>query len=692
MPQEVWIDDTDWKDEKSSTDTEVIGDRLYYGKTSPFFETGEVTLTDTIDGQPATTISFKSTYTDPVVITQQASRNNNTVTVTRSKNAGANSAEIFMEGDDGETGYSETVHYIVMEKGTFEIEGVKFEAGSIDTTNVHREGDELGGVDVDYLNTYESSPVVFSSLQTYNNGEFMDSIVTAVGSTSFRTQQEAAGVGSNSVEETIGYVIIERGLDRTLQGDEIRTGANGGNSTGFEDSPVNFSYTSIDESPHVSAEGRTDNGGDGYFVTPDGSPTQTDFAVYADEDDVGDSERGHTGETFSFGIFSPDTVFQELENGTATWQSTFRTQNSTLDAGKIHVWAFGSFKNEVIDITVKSDIDNNDVSEEEDTVLMDNDRINKAASLSTNPDRLGIQIEFNVTDKTIPYIDAVAIDSRLPGGSNFAWDSENEWDFYQEQIGVSHEDVPNTDHDTPSTLTPGPSYEFPLHPEDLIFYYPMDEDSGTTVNDISTETPDASGITNGVTVGVPGRNNTTAFSFDRSNEDNIPVDYEISSPIRKLTINAWIKPDATNDEQIINAWDRSEYWRFGVENGTLFILLENISNPASGNITVNDGDWHMATVVYDGDISKSVRIYVDGELDSSSTTGGGDLGTGATRYGFIGINSEASTFNGDTFDGGYGGVMDQHQMWLRALTEEEVKMLYEASAGPHTFVSPKKTL
>jgi len=57
-----------------------------------------------------------------------------------------------------------------------------------------------------------------------------------------------------------------------------------------------------------------------------------------------------------------------------------------------------------------------------------------------------------------------------------------------------------------------------------------------------------------------------------------------------------------------------------------------------GSVTrVDDGRWHHVTGVFD---NGTLTIYIDGVAEPSAS-GGSTFGSGNTRYGFIGANSEA---------------------------------------------------
>ena len=104
---------------------------------------------------------------------------------------------------------------------------------------------------------------------------------------------------------------------------------------------------------------------------------------------------------------------------------------------------------------------------------------------------------------------------------------------------------------------------------------------------------------------------------------------------------------------MIASWDRSEFFRFAVgddvggNNGTTFVAFDNCCpiHDWFGKTDVADDKWHHLVATFDG---KEKRIYVDGELDEKIAAPTKVIGAGLSRYGFIGIGSEAAAFDAAT--------------------------------------------
>ena len=168
-----------------------------------------------------------------------------------------------------------------------------------------------------------------------------------------------------------------------------------------------------------------------------------------------------------------------------------------------------------------------------------------------------------------------------------------------------------------------------------------------------------------------------ALVFD-GNNDYAAIEnmYYEGSTYDELTVETWLKTtDAGN--QVIASFDRSEYWRVeingsGAGNGRIgFDLLTSSGIIDFGSTTrIDDGEWHHVACVFD---NGTLNIYIDGILDAT-TTSGATFGSGLTRYGFIGVGSESSVYNGSAGPNDYfNGEMDEFKIWNRALSQLEVR-------------------
>ncbi len=193
---------------------------------------------------------------------------------------------------------------------------------------------------------------------------------------------------------------------------------------------------------------------------------------------------------------------------------------------------------------------------------------------------------------------------------------------------------------------------------------------------------------NGTVLTTPVVSTTTNF-YVASQGDNHGLDFDgnndyvaiqnfnySTSGIPEVTVEVWIK---TSDPgaQIIASYDRSDYWRLGVGStgaGVGKVSWSVRTNSGildfGGNITVNDGVWHHIAAVYD---NGTASIYVDGVLDATASMGS-TMGTGSTRFGFIGTGSEASFYNGPRGPNSwFQGQIDEFRIWDAARTLTDIQ-------------------
>ena len=156
------------------------------------------------------------------------------------------------------------------------------------------------------------------------------------------------------------------------------------------------------------------------------------------------------------------------------------------------------------------------------------------------------------------------------------------------------------------------------------------------------------------------------------------------SSLSQLSICAWIRTTfmgiGYSDNWSITDFDRSEYFNFYIrgDNGRVGFSTtdgDRHHDDFSGITTVNDGSWHYVCAVYDG-VDKVV--YVNGIEDNRKLNPHRrkSLGTGGTRFGFIGDGSEAASFDGERNQYYYHGDIDELLLADRALSAAEIQGYY----------------
>ena len=246
------------------------------------YESGQILLSNTIDGGVSATIAFQKSYSNPVIVAYIVTRNGGESVDVRVAQVTESGCMLFLEEPDDEGHAPELVGYLVMEAGAYSLEdGTQVEAGTVTTASVHREWDAFDGESVAFSQAFSVPPVLLHTLKTYQNGEFMSSVSPSVSAAGFTIQQEAAGSGAFSASETIDWIAIEAGKSGTLGGRRYESGRRqAGGNDGADDSAQLLSYSaSFSQTPIVLVDGYAVNGGDGCWARASGTHTATAHGV-----------------------------------------------------------------------------------------------------------------------------------------------------------------------------------------------------------------------------------------------------------------------------------------------------------------------------------------------------------------------------------------------------------------------------
>jgi hypothetical protein len=300
----------------------------------PFtFESGTVSLSDTINETSPTTVTLTHDYIEPVIVAFMTTRSGAESVDVRVRNVSRESFDIFMQEPDNETHAAESVSYIVVESGRWELsEDLIIEAGVHKTNNVHNSGESYDGDSIELSGEFPSAPVILATLNTHNNENFMSTVVHNTSSTGFQLQQEAAQSSRPVITERIGWIAMSPGSG-TLNGYNYEAVIKGltGTDNGVTNTPTTITYSSsFSSTPDVVVNGYTGNDNDGYWARGAGTSNSTTLTVYAEEDQVGDTERSHSEEGFSYIAFESDANWQ-----TSTYSYTASVKREIFSTGKV---------------------------------------------------------------------------------------------------------------------------------------------------------------------------------------------------------------------------------------------------------------------------------------------------------------------------------------------------------------------
>jgi len=215
----------------------------------------------------------------------------------------------------------------------------------------------------------------------------------------------------------------------------------------------------------------------------------------------------------------------------------------------------------------------------------------------------------------------------------------------------------------------------PITDPNLVGWWTLDEGMGSTALDWSGH--GNHGTVFGSEWAVPGFLGDAALNFSRGGYVAIQNLSYNSTENTGVTVCAWIRTIGSGT-QYIASFDRDNYWRLEI-NGSGggpgqvgWDVMTSSGQLDYGSVTrVDDGLWHHVCGVFDNGQS---TIYIDGSAEPSAA-GGPTFGSGSIRYGFIGANSEATSFNGSRGGGSpISGDIDELRIYNKALTVEEITL------------------
>jgi len=160
---------------------------------------------------------------------------------------------------------------------------------------------------------------------------------------------------------------------------------------------------------------------------------------------------------------------------------------------------------------------------------------------------------------------------------------------------------------------------------------------------------------------------------DYAEVENEPI-FDITS---RITVSAWIKVNAFNRSFQTIATKGDSAWRiqrWSNTNGIEFActgLPHNQYGNITGNISVNDGQWHHVAGVYDG---TQIYLYIDGVLDVSLPTSG-SINTNNYKV-MIGENAQTRPSQNRCWN----GWIDDVRVYNRGLSAVEINTVKAGGA------------
>lgn len=285
-------------------------------------------------------ISLQNTYASPVVVITGYETATSGPWSPRVQNIDSNSFEVTLQAPDGTLRQADSLHYIVIEEGQWQIGSTLIEADSKEISTVAASttlGSTWSGDSQSYGHTYSSNPIVLHQVMTYEDSDWITSWVSQQGdrtdppdTTGFQIALNGAQVTATHDPETIGWIVVENTGSDTHAGVDFVTGIEDPGMSGHDNGCTSVTHGSTFTDPIVAASQLEMDGADGgWLIMCDLTSTTAGF--HSEEDQAQDSERSHTTEAFGYLIF--DQAFDDAGSSSAGASATYVSS------------AFGSFGN-----------------------------------------------------------------------------------------------------------------------------------------------------------------------------------------------------------------------------------------------------------------------------------------------------------------------------------------------------------
>ncbi len=265
-------------------------------------------------GNSWTTVNLGSSYSSMVVVATPNYDNTSAPGSVRIQNATGNSFQVRLDAAGATAPNAADVYFMVVEEGVYTQanDGVTMEAVKFNSTVTDNASATWNGTARTYSNSY-TNPVVLGQVMTYNDSghvEFWSMSTTRAN----KPTSSALAVGKTVNEdpdnahanETIGYIVIEAGSG-TMDGVNYSAGVGADGVAGVTNAPPYarpVSGLSGNASVGIATLTAMDGNNGGWAVFYGANPiSNTNINLVIDEDQLGDTERSHTGEEVAFIVF-----------------------------------------------------------------------------------------------------------------------------------------------------------------------------------------------------------------------------------------------------------------------------------------------------------------------------------------------------------------------------------------------------
>jgi hypothetical protein len=204
--------------------------------------------------------------------------------------------------------------------------------------------------------------------------------------------------------------------------------------------------------------------------------------------------------------------------------------------------------------------------------------------------------------------------------------------------------------------------------DDLLLHWKLDESSGTTANDSSTNNRDGTVV--GTTAWIAGRRRN-AFDFNGSTK--IEITNLLGTP-SSFTLACWARIDATDTSgaEGVSVGDYILLRPHDVASGTAVAIFYygggSYRTVAASGSYVGKG-WHHYAATFD-DAANSFRLYIDGVLVNTLST------TSSVSWSGLGTRTRVGSHGNTNTNLDMNGAIDDARVYDRALSQSEIADVY----------------
>lgn len=274
------------------------------------------------------------------------------------------------------------------------------------------------------------------------------------------------------------------------------------------------------------------------------------------------------------------------------------------------------------------------------------------------------------------------------------WTSSSDWNGAASETKVHHEQPTGTDWAGAGSVEQGYATGGWM-PANLEAFYPLDEDSGTTANDVDGDTGD--GTVNGATVGASGLNGFTSYDFDGT-DDYVDLPGSANWPSSAdWTIFVWQyfrTASGTNQDASLgfgdNEGNANENYIGFRSDGIVTQLRDGDSNGSNTETFASEdlNTWYSAAVSLDVS-ADTVEYYKNGSNYGSYTNtaiGGGD-DQQLNSFNDYRLGSGKKTDNVGTKEDFMDGKVQYAMVWSSVLSASEISTLHDAMTSGNLITS-----